>query len=61
MYSDDNKPTSLLNTQNHSNDMTSAIFNKANIIFILWFLAIYLVAYLLIGIFFKKITHKLTF
>ena len=57
MYSDDNKPTSLLNTQNHSNDMTSAIFNKANIIFILWFLAIYLVAYLLIGIFFKKTTQ----
>ena len=52
-------PINITVTTSH-NDLTSAIFNKANIFFVIWFLAIYLIAYLLIGFFFKKTTEPST-
>ena len=39
---------------NDANAALSVVFNKTNYIFILWFLAIYVVAYYLIGWFFKR-------
>ena len=39
-----------------SNDIMKAIFNKSNIILLLWFLAIYLIVYFLIELFYKSDT-----
>jgi hypothetical protein len=43
----------VFHNSNNTN-ISSAIFNKTNLIFILWFLGIYIIAYLLIGIIFTK-------
>ena len=42
------------NVSSSATDLTGMVFNKTNYIFILWFLAIYVVAYFFIGFFFKK-------
>ena len=42
------------NVSSSATDLTGMVFNKTNYIFILWFLAIYVVAYYFIGFFFKK-------
>lgn len=51
-----------LNKTNNTNDnnIFSIIFNKSNIIFLIWFLAIYLIIYLILGIFYSSsgLTNK---
>ena len=37
-----------------SNDITKTIFNKFNIVFLIWFLAIYLIIYFILGIFYNS-------
>jgi hypothetical protein len=49
-----------MNNQPQPNVM-NAVFNKTNYIFILWFLAIYVVAYYLIGLMFKKSVNVLSY
>lgn len=39
---------------NDNNNVFSMIFNKSNIIFLIWFLAIYLIIYLIMGIFYSS-------
>ena len=46
------------NASSSASNLTGAVFNKTNYIFILWFLAIYVVAYFFIGFFFKKTDQK---
>jgi hypothetical protein len=38
----------------YDNNVLSIIFNKSNIIFLIWFLAIYLIIYLIMGIFYSS-------
>ena len=38
----------------YDNNIFSIIFNKSNVIFLLWFLAIYLIIYLIMGIFYSS-------
>jgi hypothetical protein len=49
------------NINSQTSDVTKAVFNKANYIFILWFLAIYVLAYYLVGLVFKKSVNVLSF
>jgi hypothetical protein len=42
------------NGQHDREDVFNSIFNKSNIVFIIWFLAIYFIAYLILGFFFNK-------
>ena len=49
------------NASSSASDLTGAVFNKTNYIFILWFLAIYVVAYFFIGFFFKKTDEGTSF
>ena len=49
------------NTNNQTTDVVNSIFNKTNYIFVLWFLAIYVVSYFLIGLLFKKSTDSVSF
>jgi hypothetical protein len=42
------------NRQHDREDVFNSIFNKSNIVFILWFLAIYFIAYFILGFFFNK-------
>lgn len=49
------------NTNNQTTDLVNSIFNKTNYIFVLWFLAIYVVSYLLIGLLFKKSSESVSF
>jgi hypothetical protein len=49
-----------MNNQPQPNVM-NAVFNKTNYIFVLWFLAIYVVAYYLIGLMFKKSVNVLSY
>jgi len=44
-----------------TNNITNAIFNKTNLIFILWFLAIYIISYCLLRLIFKKTTEPSSF
>ena len=53
--------TSNNNINSQTSDVTKAVFNKANYIFILWFLAIYVLAYYLVGLVFKKSVNVLSF
>lgn len=46
---------------NQANDFLSSIFNKSNLIFVLTFLGIYLVAYFILGFFFNKGTDSSSF
>jgi hypothetical protein len=49
------------NASSSASDLTGVVFNKTNYIFILWFLAIYVVAYFFIGFFFKKTDEGTSF
>jgi len=49
------------NTNNQTTDVVNSIFNKTNYIFVLWFLAIYVVAYFFIGLLFKKSNETVSF
>jgi len=51
---DPNKPYDVYDDPNTFEGFFYAIFNKSNIIMILWFLAIYFVAYYLLGFMFNK-------
>ena len=42
-------------------NFSNLIFNKANLIFILWFLAIYIISYCLLRLIFKKSTEASSF
>jgi hypothetical protein len=47
--------------QPERSDVTYVLFNKSNYIFILWFLAIYVVAYFLVGLIFKRSLDSISF
>ena len=49
------------NASSSASDLTGVVFNKTNYIFVLWFLAIYVVAYFFIGFFFKKTDEGTSF
>jgi hypothetical protein len=49
------------NTASTNANPAGAVFNKTSYIFILWFLAIYVVAYYFIGFFFKKPSDESSF
>jgi len=49
------------NTSTAASDLTAVVFNKTNYIFVLWFLAIYVVAYYFVGFFFKKTDEGASF
>jgi hypothetical protein len=50
----DYKINGSIGADNNREDVFNSIFNKSNIVFIIWFLAIYFIAYLILGFFFNK-------
>jgi len=56
-----NNPTTTTTTSTNNANPAGAVFNKTSYIFILWFLAIYVVAYYFIGFFFKKPSDESSF
>ena len=50
----DNKPVNEEFDNSSLSDAMNSIFNKSNIIFIIWFLAIYFIIYFVLGLFFKS-------